>query len=244
MKIEEITTLLNSQLFIAISSATISALIGYIIGLRKEKMMLRQKLEVETVDILLNLIVDASNSLSKIYSHIPFMILSFNSYYDNFEYEDKMVNAIWINIATGNVNNFRQSCLDYFYSATKTIRFAENRSIVLNEGFRTYTDEQIKLHTKFRTDTNLLTEELCELDILKKMKQENAISISDQESIKQALNNIEEDITMLQCLYRDFSTELQNHFIGRLYSPKRKIQLRKPQDKKFEVKQRDTKVKW
>ena len=244
MKLNEVIKVFNNQLFIAISSAAISALMGYIVSLRKEKVILRQNLEIETVDNLLNLIVDSSNKLSEIYSLNPFFIIPFHSYYDNFEHEDKYSKDLWFNIAKSNVDNLCQKCMDYYYTALKVIRFTENRSIILNKGFKVYIDEIIKLHSRLREDTDLLTEQLCRFTILVQMEDGKQITISNLENIKQSLKIIENDINLLQCLYMDFSTELQNDFIGKCYWPKRKIQSRKLQDPKYKVLYKDNKVKW
>lgn len=235
---------------IAISSALISAFVGFIVGMKREKIILRQRLETETVDELLRLIKEAMEKvggMDTVFFHLPF-----NRYNDLFdEKEDPAEGNIknillsgQIDLMKGNIDDLVAAFLRYFDCAVDLIRFSESRSIILNGGFKIFIDRIIEYHGQLRENENLLVEQICRFTILPYVDDHERIPQNYLDMIKEQLKNLESIKLDLVCVYRDFEIELQNEFIGKYYPKGKKLAPRCPEDPSCRVLRKDKTVKW
>lgn len=235
-------------------SAILTSFIGYWVATKREKVILKQKLETETVDELLKLIWVAENDLNRIIT--TYYILHFSQYDEQAKiHENSIINKEPITdidfqfyrldelktSIDNDINELINLVSKYHYSALEVIHYIESRKIIL-DGFKIFIDEIISRHERQRKEMDILTEKTYRFYLKNKIIRNEKLSLSDFDLLKECFDNLNNTNDYLKCYYYDLEIELQNEVIGKLYN--KKINGRTPLDPKYKVLKRNIEIKW
>jgi len=237
-------------LITSIISVIFSSILGWWIANKREKKVLKQKLEIETADEILRLTKKSKEELCNIV--LTFYELKFSNYNEQLnKCNDKgnsmlyPTNALILdqikNSIDNNMNELTSKVIKYNQTALDVILFMESRKVIL-QGFKIFVDQILELHEKQREAKDFLTETIYRFYLKGKIENNQLLSHSDFEQIKSSLASIEDIKNMLLCKFDDLEIVLQNEFIGKLFSEK--ISERNPIDARFKVLKIDKKIKW